>query len=78
MVDASGVTPQGDQFTGIQEYKELLLDQQLDQVARHLTTELLTFRRARKWNLPIVHPLSTSLQDFEIVAIRYGPSFATL
>ena len=48
VVDASGVTPQGDQFTGIQEYKELLLDQQLDQVARHLTTELLTFSTGAK------------------------------
>ena len=48
VVDASGVTPQGDQFTGIQEYKELLLDQQLEQVARHFTTELLTFSTGAK------------------------------
>ena len=43
LVDASGVTPQGDAFSGIEEYKQLLLQQELDQVARHLASSLLVF-----------------------------------
>jgi hypothetical protein len=42
-VDASGVTPEGDAFSGIEEYKQLLLQQELDQVARHLASNLLVF-----------------------------------
>jgi hypothetical protein len=42
-VDASGVTPAGDAFTGILDYKRLLLANDLDQVARHLATQLLVF-----------------------------------
>ncbi len=42
-VDASGVTPEGDAFAGIEEYKRLLLQQELDQVARHLASNLLVF-----------------------------------
>ena len=42
-VDASGVTPDGDPFTSITEYKRLLLEGELDQVARHLTSQLLVF-----------------------------------
>ncbi len=40
-VDASGVTPEGAAFTGIEEYKQLLLATELDQVARHLASQLL-------------------------------------
>ena len=40
-VDPSGVTPEGDAFAGIQDYKQLLLRQELDQVARHLASNLL-------------------------------------
>ncbi len=42
-VDASGLTPQGDPFGGIEEYKRLLLESELDQVARHLASQLLVF-----------------------------------
>ena len=42
-VDPSSVTPNGHAFAGIQEYKRILLEQQLDQVARHLTSQLLVF-----------------------------------
>ena len=42
-VDPSSVTPDGHAFAGIQEYKRILLEQQLDQVARHLTSQLLVF-----------------------------------
>ncbi len=42
-VDASGVTPAGDAFTNIEEYKRLLLQQGLDQVARHLASSMLVF-----------------------------------
>jgi hypothetical protein len=42
-VDASGITPDGDPFTSITEYKRLLLEVELDQVARHLTSQLLVF-----------------------------------
>jgi len=42
-VDASGVTPGGVAFSGIEEYKRLLLDQELDQVARHLASQLLVY-----------------------------------
>ena len=42
-VDASGVTPDGDAFAGIAEYKQLLLDTELDAVAGHLASQLLVF-----------------------------------
>jgi hypothetical protein len=42
-VDPSSVTPDGHAFAGVQEYKRILLEQQLDQVARHLTSQLLVF-----------------------------------
>ena len=42
-VDASGVTPGGNPFSGIEEYKRLLLQQEVDQVARHLASQLLVF-----------------------------------
>ena len=42
-VDPSSVTPGGHAFAGIEEYKQILLEQQLDQVARHLTSQLLVF-----------------------------------
>lgn len=42
-VDPSGVTPQGEAFAGIDDYKRLLLERELDQVARHLASNLLVF-----------------------------------
>ena len=42
-VDASGVTPGGDPFAGIDDYKQLLLETELDAVARHLASQLLVF-----------------------------------
>ena len=42
-VDASGVTPEGNAFAGVEEYKQLLLEQELDQVARHLATSMFVF-----------------------------------
>ena len=42
-VDPSSVTPDGHAFGGIEEYKRILLEQQLDQVARHFTSQLLVF-----------------------------------
>jgi len=43
VVDPSGVTPEGEAFAGIRDYKRLLLEQELDQVARHLASNLLVF-----------------------------------
>ena len=42
-VDASGVTPEGWAFDGMRDYKDLLLEHDLDQVARHLTSQLMSF-----------------------------------
>ncbi len=42
-VDTTGVTPLGDRFDGIMEYKQLLLDHELQKVARHLASQLLVF-----------------------------------
>lgn len=42
-VDPSGVTPEGDAFAGIEDYKRFLLERELDQVARHLASNLLVF-----------------------------------
>lgn len=42
-VDASGITPDGDPFADITEYKRLLLERELDQVAHHLASQLLVF-----------------------------------
>ena len=42
-VDASGVTPEGHPFSGIAEYKRLLLQLEVDQVARHLVSSLMVY-----------------------------------
>ena len=42
-VDASGVAPGGEPFTDIHDYKRLLLETELDAVARHLASQLLVF-----------------------------------
>ena len=42
-VDASGVTPEGEAFGGIEEYKRFLLQHDVEQVARHLAWSLLAF-----------------------------------
>ena len=42
-VDPSGVTPGGDAFAGIEEYKALMLRDDLEQVARHLASQLLVY-----------------------------------
>ena len=42
-VDASGITPDGHAFSGIEDYKRLLLETEFDQVARHLASQLLVF-----------------------------------
>ncbi|MEE2776077.1 MAG: DUF1592 domain-containing protein [Acidobacteriota bacterium] len=43
VVDPSGVTPQGQFFTGIEDYKRIMLERDLDQVARHLASQFLVF-----------------------------------
>ncbi|MYG31009.1 MAG: DUF1592 domain-containing protein [Holophagales bacterium] len=42
-VDVTGVTPQGQVFVGIEEYKKLLYGNELDQVARHIASQLIAF-----------------------------------
>ena len=42
-VDTSGMTPTGKAFADITEYKTLLLDEELDAMARHLTSQLLVY-----------------------------------
>lgn len=42
-VDATGITPSGRTFDGIVEYKAILLDEQVDQVARNLVNQLFLF-----------------------------------
>jgi hypothetical protein len=42
-VDASGVTPDGSAFAGVQDYKQLLLEKELDAVAHHLVSQFVVF-----------------------------------
>ena len=42
-VDASGVTPAGEAFAGIEDYKRLMLQNDVEQVARHLASQLLVY-----------------------------------
>ena len=42
-VDPSGVTPTGGEFAGFEEYKRLLLDNDLDQVSRNVVSKLLVY-----------------------------------
>ncbi|MDE2924564.1 MAG: DUF1592 domain-containing protein [Acidobacteriota bacterium] len=42
-VDVTGVTPQGQVFVGIEEYKKLLYGNELAQVARHIASQLIAF-----------------------------------
>ncbi len=40
-VDASGLTPDGRLFSGFQDYQEILLETELEQVARHLVSQFV-------------------------------------
>ena len=42
-MDAAGVTPEGGSFSGIAEYKRLLLAEEEDQVARHFISQLVVY-----------------------------------
>ena len=42
-VDPSGVTPGGEAFTDVRDYKSLLADGNVEQVARHMISEMLVF-----------------------------------
>ncbi len=42
-VDASGVTPAGEAFSGIEDYKRLMLQNDVEQVARHLASQFLAY-----------------------------------
>lgn len=42
-VDAGGVTPEGRSFSGIAEYKRVLLEEEEDQVARHFISQLAVY-----------------------------------
>jgi len=42
-VDPSGVTPKGFPFKGINDYKKLLMDEEVEQVARNLVSKFLVF-----------------------------------
>ena len=42
-VDASGVTPDGNPFAGVEEYKRLMLQNDIDQVARHIASSMVVF-----------------------------------
>ncbi len=42
-VDSTGVTPAGNTFAGIEDYKRLMLRNDLEQVARNLTAQFLVY-----------------------------------
>ena len=42
-VDPSGVTPAGDAFAGIADYKDLMLRNDVEQMARHLASQFLVY-----------------------------------
>ena len=46
-VDATGVTPSGKAFDGIVDYKQILLEEQEDQVARNLVGQLVALGTGR-------------------------------
>jgi len=43
LVDPSGTTPTGRSFAGIREYKKILLEENINQVARHLFQQIVIF-----------------------------------
>ena len=47
-VDATGVTPSGQNFDGIYDYRQILVDENLDEVGRNLITQLLVFGRGAR------------------------------
>ena len=65
-VDASGVTPTGDAFVGVEDYKQLLLANDLDQVARHFASQLLVYATGAEIcfaDRDAVETILTSLRD---------------
>ena len=43
MVDASGITPEGTNFSGYREYLDILKSEYIEQVARHFVSQLIAF-----------------------------------
>ncbi|MCY3841168.1 MAG: DUF1592 domain-containing protein [Gammaproteobacteria bacterium] len=65
-VDPSGVTPTGDAFADIEEYKAILLDRELDQIARHFAAQLITLATGAEVEFADrdeVHRIVTSVAD---------------
>ena len=65
-VDPSGVTPTGDAFADIGEYKAILLDKELHQIARHFAAQLITLATGAQVEFADrdeVHRVVTSVAD---------------
>lgn len=61
-VDASGVTPDGTAFDGIEEYKQWLMQQQ-DQIARHFLSQLIAYSTGAEIQFADRPELETMLKE---------------
>ena len=65
-VDPSGVTPTGESFADIEEYKAILLDKELGQIARHFASQLITLATGAEVEFADrdeVHRIAASVAD---------------
>ena len=69
-VDASGITPEGVEFAGFEEYQKILLDTKLDQIARHMASQMIVLATGAEIEFADRDELDSIVQSVE--ANDYG------
>ena len=63
-VDASGVTPDGFEFRGFEDYQRIIIEQKMDQVARHFVAQLMSFGTGAKVSFVDREQIENIVDDF--------------
>ena len=63
-VDASGVTPDGFEFEDFEDYQRIIIEQKMDQVARHFVAQLMSFGTGAKVSFVDREQIENIVDDF--------------
>ena len=65
-VDASGVTPDGFEFGGFADYQRIIIEQKMDQVARHFVAQRMSFGTGAKVGFVDREQVEIIVDDFAV------------